>query len=331
MSLQNFGADIAVAKKSQYAGFKWLAPLVSDVQAVFLPATHSGFDEGAWLQAANNISTKRLSETEHLWVFGTSAIPILQRRTRMINPLTLPKKSTIFISDGQFWRMRNMVLRLAAQAKSRLFVMPDLAPWVPKELGWRPFFQLIELPVESRSERLDRDIYVSHTPRPNWKDNQKGSMDILRATEKLGFDLTLISNSDWRFTIQQKFRSQFFVDQCVDFSQLSLSFTTASSMYSLAGQLSRILAPEYRGGLGKSGIEALHAGAIVASSGNPLDCRGVFDAPPIYALSRQGLVDELHHLFGMSDPNLLDLKLAQQDWTSKYLTREFIVPYVMND
>lgn len=323
-------SGLAIAKRSQYAGFKWLAPVVAQRQMCFFPATHDGFDEARFLHVHPRALRCELKDTEHLWVFGTSAIPLLLRKTRHSNPLRLAKGSTIFITDGQFWRMRRFVLRLAQEASSRLFVMPDLAPWIPVGIKWKPFFQLIELPDPDPYELGQKDsILLSHSPRPNWKDNQKGSVDLLRAAAAADVKLTLISSSSWDDVIRLKRKSRFFIDQCVDFGRLSRSRDAYSSAYSIAGQISRLLAPSYKGGLGKSGIEALKAGAVVASSGNPLNCGGFFPEPPIYNLTTKGLVAELRRLVAMGDNERNDLRGRQQAWTAKYLSQDFILSHVL--
>ena len=138
---------------------------------------------------------------------------------------------------------------LLKEFKPKVFVMPDQIKFVG--VPSLPTLQFI--PQKERVEKY-KEFTVSHSPRNRMKQDKKGANVIREAVKSLGMRFELITGKSVQEAIQIKGKSHVHVDQIVN------------------------MADGYKGGIGKSGLEAIMMGCAVITSGD----RHKFCPPVIY-------------------------------------------------
>jgi len=158
--------------------------------------------------------------------------------------------------------------RQIAASGLAVFAMPDLAAYVTCADA-SPYFPPV-LPVTfdpRRAKKLAWPILIAHSPGNESRHAWKGTAGIQAVFDQLNVDLAgrvecrVLPKMPHANLLAERKRHHIFVDQ-------------VHAPSPVAGY------PDYLGGLGKSGIEAMAACCVVITSGGPFEC-GRIDGPPV--------------------------------------------------
>jgi hypothetical protein len=154
---------------------------------------------------------------------------------------------TVILTDSHYLRNYQRLNKEFTEAGATVFAMPDLMPFRENlpTLTYLPPFEISHIKVEK-----NKRFTICHSPGPKVSTNAKGTREIRAAvhlfqrhhpnTEYL--ELTGLSHDE---CLLQKAKAHVFIDQIIPENR----------------QING-----YAGGLGKSGIEAMHLGCYVISS-----------------------------------------------------------------
>jgi hypothetical protein len=174
---------------------------------------------------------------------------------------------------------------LMRKNKCKVFAMPDKEKYI--DLPWTPAFQFTE--IRPRVRKYDY-FTVSHSPRNSRKQSRKGSDKIKEVVESLGLRYELITNMSHAQAVEKKGKSHIHIDQWLE--------------------------GDYKGGLGKSGLEAIMMGCAVITSGD----KHKFSPPITYS---KDLKNDILRLV-----NTWEQQVAEQDkWFKDFNTVENFKEY----
>lgn len=184
-----------------------------------------------------------------------------------------------------------------------LYIMPDLIQYC--YIDYKPILQYIEI-NEKLIQEKNNILTVSHSPRTNKKMKMKGTYDINKFINKLkkewDFKFNLISNLKNDEAIKEKSKSHIFIDQLVN-------------------------KKDYKGGIGKSGLESMILKSSVITSGNGIKTEPFFDSPPIFWTNCENFYIDLKFLISNDDFRNEQIYL-QNNWINKYMNKEFYIDYL---
>jgi hypothetical protein len=168
------------------------------------------------------------------------------------------KKVRILIGDSRYClerdRYNDMLEGIGVsvwKSAAKLFVMPDIAKYctVPYKIFYPPFT------LTGISTNPGIELIVSHLPGEKYESDAKGTSLIKKAIENLHelYNFTFITFGSVHHTaaIYTKQRSMLYIDQLIEDNRFG--------------------SDTYKGGLGKSGIEAMMLGIPVVTSGESTD------------------------------------------------------------
>lgn len=200
--------------------------------------------------------------------------------------LNTPKnKTTVILTDSYFLKNHKTIDLKGV----RVLCMPDLAQYCDYDKLYYMPFQW-DLPV------VKHDVFtIAHSPYDETKMALKGTEII----ESVG-DIDVIMGLSWMESIQRKSRAHMFIDQ-------------------ISERESR-----YKGGIGKSGLEAMAVGCLTFTSGVPVE--GEIPAPPVIWVDRYTLAHKLvKHISNGFEKKAKEQKL----WADTYLNYNFQSNYLL--
>lgn len=211
-----------------------------------------------------------------------------------------PKRATVIVTDGGF--MRNSAYYNSAFKNYKVFCHPCKIQFatVPAKECYQPLGSLEFIKVSKNKE-----LTVGHSPFSEVNARWKGTAQIIKTVLEfvtqnptyISFDL--ITNIKWIECLERKSKCHIFVDQIDHFDGDKFG---------------------WRGGIGKSGLEAMLLDCLVI-------CRGWHEGlniphPPIAWCTKETFRDTLD--FYIHNPIERRLKIeAQKEWALKYLSYEF--------
>ena len=143
----------------------------------------------------------------------------------------------------------------------------------------------------------NRTLTVAHSPYGHGKWREKGTEQIIK--ESKGYNFDLISGVTWLQSIYRKSKCHIFVDQIDHFDGYKFG---------------------WRGGVGKSGYEAMLVECLTISRGKFTGIE--IPAPPIAWCDKYSFGDVLkHYAYSTTERNKLIEK--QKEWATKYLDYEY--------
>lgn len=159
------------------------------------------------------------------------------------------------ISDTDACRKYQWWNRIVSDYGIRLYAMPDLFGFCLSPCT--EIYHYMRVNPALIEPKPDR-ILVSHSPRAGHKAKVKGTAQIIETVEglkkTLDFDFVLITGLTQPEAVRLKSRSHIFIDQLI-------YDNPHTDQNHFGGKI------VYNGGIGKSGIEALHCGAAVITGG----------------------------------------------------------------
>jgi len=202
----------------------------------------------------------------------THVLPALYGDSPETTAFVRSKGGAILLTDSHLLRDPPEARRKIAEAGLRSLAMPDKMPYAPE--GARPWWPPTALSMSAAKAPMPPCI-VCHSPGKRSREEQKGTAIIeeaihsVRPTVAVSYlPLRGLSHAD---ALEARRSAHVFIDQVPE------------PMPVEDGR------PPWRGGLGKSGLEALAAGCAVVSSGDALP-------PPVIHADRADLAETLARL-----------------------------------
>lgn len=183
-----------------------------------------------------------------------------------------------------------------------VYCMPELMQYYDGEC--RTFYP----PFENGAPRIIKNdkLTIAHSPFSTAKVSMKGTQVIEQTVQELNQQISVqydrISGVTWQECIQRKAQAHIFIDQIVDCNG-------------------------YRGGLGKSGIEAMALGCMTLSSGDftPKDS---VPPPPVVEVTTDTLYNVLVH-FVQHLVERSEIINEQQEWMRNYASYKFVGEHLL--
>lgn len=195
-----------------------------------------------------------------------------------------------------------------------VYAMPDIFPF--HEMKMIPVYQTIQL--NQLKDKPKEKLIISHSPSCDGKAALKGTTFVLETIDRLrvnhSFQFDLIKNLGMAECLSIKGQSHIFIDQMVygnpDIWQGKWG-----------GEI------PYKGGLGKSGIEAMLLGSCVITGGVDPDTGEYFSPPPVVWTSYDNFYIDLERL--IEDIDYRQKKTIEQgEWAAKYLSAGFVAKHI---
>jgi hypothetical protein len=142
---------------------------------------------------------------------------------------------------------------------------------------------------------------VCHSPFSYSKSLRKGTYIVTTAINEIGVDSDIIFNASHEECLIRKSKCHIFIDQIVDEG-------------------------DYKGGLGKSGIEAMLLKCLVMSGGRILKTN--IPKPPIVVVDKENLKDKLVYFIN-NESHRNEIIQQQYEWANKYTNKDFFVDYIL--
>lgn len=214
-----------------------------------------------------------------------------------MNVSKLQGRKTVLITDSHYLNKTKTIDEIIKRENIEVFCMADLWDYclLDKRMYIHPFIDF-KINIEKAKK-----LRVCHSPFSNNKMKLKGSNYISKALSNLHtkghiFDYECITGDSWKNTLNRKSKCHFFIDQlCIE--------THPSSKH-------------YKGGIGKSGLEAMLLKCLTFSSGKRVDS----DTPPppyVIVNSIEELEDQLSYYMN-NEKERTHLINTQYEWALKY-------------
>jgi hypothetical protein len=257
-------------------------------------------------------SLEILSNTEHIIIFGTrSLIDILNVYPNFLKI----RKITLIISDSDFILQNNFFNNFLLKNKKILIhIMPDKIPFINKKLEYKPYFQPILLPNIKIVK--NKELTICHSPGHKLNNNTKGSDYILKNIKN--YNLNIITDKSWHDTLVEKSKSHIFIDQ-IFYKGMVSSHHKTNSLFKLG----------FKGGLGKSGLEAMLLECLTITSKQKIVTEPFFENPPILNCDETNLKKTIDYYINNQE-KLNYLSIKQKEWAKKHLDMEYVLNNILN-
>lgn len=171
----------------------------------------------------------------------------------------------------------------------------------------RVYYQPFDL---SRFQKVkNQKLTFCHSPFVGEKTKEKGSDQIIKGFKRLGVNFELIMGKPWVEAMVRKSKCHVFVDQ----------------ISSTAGYFK--IPPNWKGGVGKSGLEAMNLRCLTLSRGNFKDYD--IPKPPIIECDRKNYMTVLSGVRNMSSDQREKLTQQQYEWALKYTNPDFCAKRIL--
>jgi hypothetical protein len=191
-----------------------------------------------------------------------------------------------------------------------LFIMPDIKDFCFTK--YKQLYQYIEIDkklIENKNEKL----LITHSPRGKIKYKKKGTDLIIKTINKLNkkydFDFKLITNMSMVDSIKEKSKSHIFIDQLIYKND-------EIDQNKFGGKI------EYKGGLGKSGIEGMLLNCAVITGGIEPTSNENFKSPPIIWTDAKKIYDDLEKLI-IDEYHRNNVTRNQNFWLDNYMNENY--------
>lgn len=193
-----------------------------------------------------------------------------------------------------------------------VYAMPDLKDYlfIPYVPAYQPIaYQGIKF------EKPVNKIVICHSPQSKkYKENIKGSIEIEKAINELSklyyVEYEVLRGLDYNECIKRKSKAHVFIDQLVKGNN--------HINQKRFGEIS------YKGGLGKSGIEAMYLGCCTITTMDEPITEPYFPPPPVILTTFDTFVNDLERVVVDTEYRMATAA-KQSEWVKKYCSPEFVI------
>jgi hypothetical protein len=218
----------------------------------------------------------------------------------------LSGKVSVILSDTPYRFHHEQIDKDITRLKARVFCMPDMfyCCGVKREGLLHPF-DLDNIPIVKH-----KNITLCHSPFSDKKEITKGTQDIIEVFEKIkskyGFEYKILKGLSWKECLKEKAKCHIFVDQ-----YLSNKSTIAN----------------YRGGLAKSGLEAMLFKSLTFTSGFAFNCE--LPPPPVVWCNTN--LFEIIQNYILNKQVMNEVIESQYKWAKTYTSLEYVSNRILNE
>lgn len=219
---------------------------------------------------------------KHYFIIGSKAFLTVRSYKPGILPLQGNAKVTVILSTSYF--IKNRVILNNLLRNYRIMCMPD------KSSYWKGEYEEFYPPFESDIEQ-EKSVMIAHSPYERKKEIYKGTNIIRKACE--GYELDVIEGLSYRECLKRKAKAHIFIDQ-------------------VKGEGSK-------GGLGKSGIEAMGLGCLTMTEiEQPRDYN-----PPVINVNKDNLREKVEYYINNPEERKI-MAEKQRKWVQDNLNYKTI-------
>lgn len=193
-----------------------------------------------------------------------------------------------------------------------VYAMPDLHDYL--SVPYIPAYQTIEIPADIEISKPTDRIIISHSPGNKAQHNYKGTKQITKIvktlSEKHNIEFKILSDLSWKDCLIEKAKSHIFIDQLIK-----------GNKYVGQGRFGGEI--PYKGGLGKSGIEAMSLGCCTITTMDEPKTEPYFPPPPMILTTLNTFVNDLEKAI-IDTEYRLAIITKQLEWVKKYCSPEFV-------
>jgi hypothetical protein len=222
-----------------------------------------------------------------------------------IDTYSLKGRKTVLITDSHYLRETDLINSIIEEQGIEVFCMADLWDFCkfPKKMYVHPFVA-IDLPAKKHSV-----LTISHSPFSENKKILKGTAGIELALGSIdvNHNYDCIVNSSWEDSLLRKSTSHLFIDQlCVN---------------------THLDERKYKGGIGKSGLEAMLLKCLTISSGHPFDSD--IPKPPYVTANTVKELTEKLTLYSKNKELRERVVSNQYEWAKKYTDPKLVAQRII--
>lgn len=293
---------ILFSNDSSYAGISFVANYIENSITILRQAVRSDFDKminnKIYLSKQRQLALDTIKKSKRIIVFGIISLNNINLS------LYRDKEITVIISDTEFVRKSKKINTFLLNNKYiKVLIMPDLIQYMDKRIKHKPYYQHIPIP-DDISIVKNENVTISHSPGFKYKLDLKGSSFIEKELKNL--HLVVIRNKEWKDCIELKAKSHIFVDQMIDKTK-----------------------DGYRGGVGKSGLEAMLVKNLLITSSDKLITEPFFENPPVIYSRPNTFKNAIMYYVNNLDV-VDDISEKQYKWAKKHTSIEFVKNNILN-
>lgn len=288
---------------SSYGGISFIANEISNSCVILKQSKRKDFDDMIakkfFINNQPKLCKDLLNKAKKIIIFGVISL-------RHID-ISKYKDVTLIISDSNFLIKNKETNNLLLSQKVKVLIMPDLIPFLNSKINYKPYFQCIKIPFTSISKFPE--LTFCHSPGLKYKSNLKGSNFIEKTLYNK--NLIIIKNKNWNECVDIKSKTHVFIDQMID--------------NSINTKLKRL--SNYKGGIGKSGLEAMLLKNLLITSAPSLVTEPYFENPPSINIKPSELKNIINEITCIKD--IEDLVQKQHEWARKYTSPSFVTKNIL--
>lgn len=297
---------VLFSNDSSYAGISFISNHIEGSCTMLLHSVRKDFDSminnKIFLREnpieCNNI----LNNCKRIVIFGSISLDNID-----VNKYS-DKEITLIISDSRFFKQKDRINNfLIKNSYIKVLIMPDKIPFLNKQIPYKPYFQHINIPEDTEISKYDK-LTFSHSPGAKYNSDLKGTKYIKEVLKDK--NLITIYNKTWYECINIKSKSHIFIDQMITDDNIDNKFG-------------------FKGGIGKSGLEAMLLKNVLITSSPPLITEPHFDNPPSINIQPKELKNTINYLINNPD-KMKEITQKQYEWAKKYTSLDFVKNNILN-
>lgn len=263
----------------------------------------------------NNIKIRGINiNTDHLIVINTIA---LKQISFLIEQKKF-KKVTLIVCDSNSTKTYKWWNDFVKKHNISVYVMPDLVPYC-KGIEYKPIYHFMKINDNNINKNNDI-LLIGHGPSTLQKAKIKGSKQIENIINKLkskynNVDYIQIIGKKHGEGLKLKKQCHIFIDQLI-YNNPYIDITK---------HWDKII--PYKGGLGKSGLEAMHLKCCTLTGGLKYNTEPYFESPPIIWIDYNNIENELIKLLNNKN-KINEIANNQYNWIKNYSTSKFAKNYL---
>lgn len=260
-------------------------------------------NENNFMDGVQGIKFNNIINCDILIIIGYNALKAIESQ------LYKYKKVVYIVSDSNSCRFYKTWNHIVEKNNIKVFVMPDKIDYCTN--SFIPIYQALNI---SGGLNKFNKFTITHSPRIKEKIYYKGTNQIqsiiLELQNKYDFDFKIITGMSYKEAQEIKSKSHLFIDQLI----FENKFINQSRW---GGNII------YKGGLGKSGLEAMCMGVCTITSGEFFNTMPYFEPPPVLWTSYDSFYNDVKNII-LNEELRNEYSIKQKTWCEKHILSDFM-------
>ena len=297
---------ILFSNDSSYGGISFIANHIENSCTVLFRSVRKDFDSMIknkfYYQQKPKLCLDLLKKSKRIIIFGTISLDNIKV------PSFKDKEIILIISDSRFFKKKEGINKfLLNNSYIKILIMPDKLPFLDKRIEYKPYFQHLSIPPFEKLDKFE-DLTFSHSPGAKYSSDLKGSKFIKKTLSDQ--NLIIIHNKKWQECVEIKKKTHIFIDQMIMNSNAERKFG-------------------FKGGVGKSGLEAMLVKNVLITSSPPLITEPFFENPPSININPNKLRETVEDFIDNPD-KIKTISNKQYEWAKKHTSLDFVKNNILN-